>query len=144
MFRSILIGLIGVTFGSLAVAQVPAKKSRWEVAEPTEMNRLQAVRARILARVGGSGARSQAQAAVLLEPPVGPEATGGHLLFVSDGVLWCNKCGAYSEGRVQLLKAPCKGPNEARVRLIDGGKHPATGRPFQSVTRRARPRDLAR
>ena len=33
----------------------------------------------------------------------------GHMLMISDGVTWCNRCGAYSTERIHALGATCAG-----------------------------------
>ena len=37
------------------------------------------------------------------------QADFGHTLLTTDGVLWCARCGAYSQTRVGLLQQKCKG-----------------------------------
>ena len=77
-------------------------------------------------------------------PPVTPAQAGGHLLFVTDGVLWCGVCGAYTQSRVQQLGGACVGKNEARLSWLKAGRHPRTGRKFGVPARRAVLSDLSR
>ena len=108
-------------------------------------DRFGAVMGRLQAKVGSAAPRRDglgSQGSRL--PPVTPAQAGGHLLFVTEGILWCKVCGAYTQKRVQQLGGACVGKNEARLRWLNAGRHPKTGRKFGVHARRAVLSDLSR
>ena len=64
-----------------------------------------------------------------------PQCGPGHSLFLSDQVLWCDRCGAYAEAFAVGIAAPCRSRpscdgKRAHLRLLRDNRHPSTKRPF--------------
>ncbi len=67
----------------------------------------------------------------------GRQDGGGHVRFLSDDVVWCDRCGSYATSSAVGLAKPCPGPPQApgtaaRRRLLRNGLHPVSCRPFDS------------
>ena len=67
----------------------------------------------------------------------GRQDGGGHVRFLSDDVVWCDRCGSYATSSAVGLAKPCPGRPQApgtaaRRRLLRNGLHPVSCRPFDS------------
>ena len=64
--------------------------------------------------------------------PLSKHDAAGHLLFRYGNLVWCNRCGAYGERRARKLHSSCAGEAvgtaASRLRLLQAGFHPRTGR----------------
>ena len=74
------------------------------------------------------------------------QMAAGHVLFESDGIVWCNKCGAYTSSRLRGLGKVCPGFAKATRKSVlqrfREGRHPVSGAPLLSLAKRARVDDL--
>ncbi len=85
-------------------------------------------------RCAGSAARRWAEAAQA-NLAVGGATGRGHQRFVSDGLIWCNRCGSYGVAFAVGLARPCPGAprnvsKAQQLRRLRRGQHPATAVPF--------------
>eukprot|EP00973_Karenia_brevis_P090057 12400806-Karenia_brevis.AAC.1 len=78
--------------------------------------------------------------------PLARSEAEGHLMYKTDGLLWCFKCGAYAEHRVHKLASTCAGhatgSSAQRLTLLKEGLHPATGARLGESMQRVRLDDL--
>ena len=84
-------------------------------------------------RCSGSAAVRWAERAETLRAS-GATDGGGHTRFLTDDVLWCDRCGAYAISQAIGLAKPCSGKPTggtlARLGLLRRGLHPVTRDPL--------------
>eukprot|EP00973_Karenia_brevis_P080197 11123632-Karenia_brevis.AAC.1 len=66
----------------------------------------------------------------------------------TNGIYWCNRCGAYTRSRARNLVAACPGrPSGAIAKLrrqkLRAGRHPVSGARLREGARRAVVNDLS-
>ncbi len=87
-------------------------------------------------RCPGSAALAWARRACALLQNGGTDGAG-HVRFLSDAVVWCDRCGSYAESWAVGLARRCPGGprNDGKaqhLRRLRAGRHPETGQPFRA------------
>ena len=76
-----------------------------------------------------------------------PSTTGDHTMRITGPIMWCDRCGHYSQVRSYRLSATCPGPpvhhaGRARLTRLRGNLHPVTSAPLLALARPLTATDL--
>ena len=74
------------------------------------------------------------------EEPIQPTDADGHILMVTEGIIWCSLCGKYNDTRAHRLKEHClKKPwpgTGYRLKRLMEGRHPISRRLLSGLAQR--------